>query len=131
MPSNQPPDPLQKLKNHCASQAIDLQFCRWPEIRFELVNGRFLVGGSLEGSRWLLKEALLGWGLEAAIAFAPLEQWWEALRQAYDLSCQSEADWLTWAESLPLSSDYREYQNLLSQVVADPAMLASVLRPQQ
>ena len=68
MPSNQPPDTLQKLKNHCASQAINLQFCRWPKIRFELVNGRFLVGGSVEGSRGLLKEeALLGWGLEAAM----------------------------------------------------------------
>ncbi len=102
------PDPQQKLQNYCASQEIDLQFCQWPEIRFELVEGQFLVGGTLEGSRWLLKEALLGWGLEAAIAFAPLNQWWEALRQAYSVSCHTETDWLTWAESLPLSSDYRE-----------------------
>jgi hypothetical protein len=106
------PDPYQKLQNHCASQAIDLQFCQWPEIRFELVNGQFLVGGTLEGSCWLLKEALFGWGLEAAIAFASLDQWWEALRQAYDISCQTESDWLTWAESLPLSPDYRDGQNL-------------------
>lgn len=100
----------QQLQYHCASQEIDLQFCRWPEIRFELINGQFLVGGTLEGTRWLLKEALLGWGLDAAIAFAPLNQWWEALRQAHNLDCQSEADWLAWADSLPLSEDYRNYQ---------------------
>ncbi|NEZ57508.1 Uma2 family endonuclease [Leptolyngbyaceae cyanobacterium CCMR0081] len=90
---------------------MDLQLCRWPEIRFELIEGQFLVGGTLAGSRWLLKEALLGWGLDAAIAFAPLDQWWEALRQAYDVSHTTEADWLTWADALPLSSDYRHTQN--------------------
>ncbi|MEL6381963.1 MAG: hypothetical protein AAFQ89_05730 [Cyanobacteria bacterium J06626_18] len=114
MPASNPhPErsPWQKLQNHCAPQAIDLQFCEWPEIRFELVNGQFLVGGTLAGSRWLLQEALLGWGLEAAIAFSPLDQWWEALRQAYDIDCQRESEWLTWADSLPLSSLYRESPN--------------------
>ncbi|WP_031292189.1 Uma2 family endonuclease [Leptolyngbya sp. Heron Island J] len=105
------PSPKQQLQYHCASQEIDLQFCQWPETRFELVNGQFLVGGSLEGTRWLLKEALLGWGLDAAISFAPLDQWWEALRQTYDLNCQSETDWLVWADSLPLSEDYRNSPN--------------------
>lgn len=100
--------PQQELSNYCASQQIDLQFCQWPEIRFELLNGQFLVGGTLAGSRWLLQEALLGWGLEAAIAFAPLDRWWEALRQAYTISCQTEEEWWHWAESLPLSSLYRQ-----------------------
>ncbi|MGK7887818.1 MAG: Uma2 family endonuclease [Leptolyngbyaceae cyanobacterium] len=109
MSSHLPIDPHQALQNDCASQEIDLQFCQWPEVRFELVNGQFLVGGTIEGSRWLLKEALLGWGLEAAIAFAPPEHWWEALRQAHGLSYQSEAAWLEWAESLPLSTDYRHH----------------------
>mgnify|MGYP001800994785 CR=1 FL=1 len=87
--SNKPnkPSVKQQLQYHCASQEIDLQFCQWPETRFELVNGQFLVGGTLEGTRWLLKEALLGWGLDAAIAFAPLDQWWDALRQAHGLDC--------------------------------------------
>lgn len=108
--SHQPPEPSSKeeLRYAYASQEIELQFWRWPEFRLELVNDQFLVGGTLEGSRWLLKEALIGWGLEAAIAFAPLEQWWEALRQAYKVSCQSSEDWLLWSESLPLSSEYRE-----------------------
>lgn len=109
--SHQPPERSSKeeLRNACASQEIELQFWQWPEFRLELVNGQFLVGGTLEGSRWLLKEALIGWGLEAAIAFAPLEQWWEALRQSYKVSCQAPEDWLLWAESLSLASEYREH----------------------
>ena len=113
MPDSQPysaPFTQEELQNYCASQAIDQQFCRWPEFRLELVDGQFLVGGTVVGSSWLLKEALIGWGLEAAIAFAPIEQWWEALRLAYGVSCQSEDDWLQWAESLPLSPDYRQQQ---------------------
>ncbi|MEL6353545.1 MAG: Uma2 family endonuclease [Cyanobacteria bacterium J06627_28] len=108
--SPQPPkrSPEEELRNACASQEIELQFWQWPEFRLELVDGQLLVGGTLEGSRWLLKEALIGWGLEAATAFAPLEQWWEALRQAYGVSCRSQEEWLLWAESLPLSSNYRE-----------------------
>lgn len=64
-----PPErsPQEELRNACASQSIELQFWQWPEFRLELVNGQFLVGGTLEGSQWLLKEALIGWGLEAAI----------------------------------------------------------------
>ncbi|KYC44164.1 hypothetical protein WA1_03235 [Scytonema hofmannii PCC 7110] len=58
------------LEYHCASQSIELSECSEPEFRLELVEGKFLVGGTIEGSRWLLKEALIGWGLEAAIAFA-------------------------------------------------------------
>ena len=108
--SHHSPDrsPQEDLQNDCASQAIDLQFWQWPEFRLELVDGQFLVGGTLEGSCWLLKEALMGWGLEAVIAFAPIEQWWEALRQAHNVSCHSQSEWLLWAESLPLSSAYRD-----------------------
>ena len=131
MSSNPPIDPKQALQYHCASQEIDLQFCQWPEIRFELVNGQFLVGGTIDGSRWLLKEALLGWGLEAAIAFAPLDQWWNALRQAHGLSCQSDTDWLTWADSLPLSSDYRDYPRPLfgSKYAGEHRWVRDHLRP--
>lgn len=129
---SQPPEqlPRQKLQNYCASQSIDLQFCQWPEFRLELVDGKFVVGGTLQGSRWLLKEALLGWGLESAIAFAPVEQWWEALCQAYDISCQSDDDWLTWAESLPISSDYRDpfYPPLGSKYAGEHRWIRDYLR---
>jgi hypothetical protein len=108
--ANEPSDQWfqDELQKRWASQSIEMQFWEWPEFRLELVNGQFLVGGTLEGSRWLLQEALQGWGLEAAIAFAPVEQWWEALRLAYGVSCQTAEEWFLWAESLPLASAERE-----------------------
>lgn len=93
-----------ELQKRWASQSIEMQFWEWPEFRLELINEQFLVGGTLAGSRWLLREALKGWGLEAAIAFAPVELWWEALRLAYRVSCQTTEEWWLWAESLPLAS---------------------------
>ena len=59
-----------ELQKRWASHSIEMQLWEWPEFRLELLNGQFLVGGTLAGSRWLLREALKGWGLEAAIAFA-------------------------------------------------------------
>ena len=102
------PPTQQGLEYHCATQSIDQSECLSPEFRLELVGGQFLVGGTIAGSRWLLKEALIGWGLDAAIAFAPLDKWWEALRLAYEVPHQSMDEWLTWAEDLPLSPDYRD-----------------------
>jgi Uma2 family endonuclease len=99
--------PQEDLLCNYASQQIDGTFLFQPEFRLELVEGKFLVGGTLEGSRWLLKEALIGWGAEAAIAFAPLEKWWESLRISYRVNHQSPEEWLTWAENLPLQ-DLRE-----------------------
>ena len=55
----------------------------------------------------------MGWGLEAVIAFAPVEQWWDALRLAYRVSCQTSEEWLFWAESLTLASAYGEEANAL------------------
>ncbi|PZO47433.1 MAG: hypothetical protein DCF15_19055 [Phormidesmis priestleyi] len=122
--------PQQALQNYCGSQAIDLQFCQRPEFRLELLGGQFLVGGTLEGSRWLLREALIGWGLEAAIAFAPINQWWEALRLAYEVPFQTAADWLTWADALPLSSTYRDtvYPPLGSKYVGEHRWVQDYLR---
>ncbi len=101
--------PQEDLECHCASRQIEQTDYFYPEFRLELIDGKFWVGGLLDGSRWLLKEALIGWGLESAIAFAPLDQWWEALRLAYGVSCQSPEQWLTWAEDLPIDADYREH----------------------
>ncbi len=86
------PPTQQGLEYHCATQSIDQSECLSPEFRLELVGGQFLVGGTIAGSRWLLKEALIGWGLDAAIAFAPLDKWWEALRLAYEVPHQSMDD---------------------------------------
>ena len=101
--------PQEDLWCHYASGEIDQTELLYPEVRFELVEGKFLIGGTLEGSRWLLKEALMGWGLEAGIAFAPLHQWWSALRIAYEVSHQTAEDWLIWAESFPISNPRRRW----------------------
>jgi hypothetical protein len=73
-----------------------------PEIRLELVDGQLLVGGSLMGSRWLMRELLQGWGLESAIGFAPLESWYNAL----NAFCPSTtvSNWAAWAEDLAYSA---------------------------
>jgi Uma2 family endonuclease len=107
--SSLPPErsPQEDLQCHYASQCIEQTYYLHPEFRLELVEGKFLIGGTLAGSRWLLREALLGWGAESAIAFAPLAQWWEALRIAYQVSHQCPEDWLIWAESIPIA-DTRE-----------------------
>ena len=129
--ANEPSGPSQdELLKQWASQSIEMQFWQWPEFRLELVNGQFLIGGTLGGSRWLLKEALMGWGLEAAVAFAPVEQWWDALRLAYGVSCQTSEEWLFWAESLPLASAYREepYTLLGSQYTGEHRWVRDHLR---
>lgn len=51
-------------------QRFDLNdlFERGPERRIELIGGKVIVGGSLEGSRALLGYLLASWGLEAGVA---------------------------------------------------------------
>jgi Uma2 family endonuclease len=107
--SNLPPErsPQEDLDCHYASQCIEQTYYLHPEFRLELVEGKFLIGGTLAGSRWLLREALLGWDAGSAIAFAPLAKWWEALRIAHKVSHQSPEDWLIWAESQAIA-DTRE-----------------------
>jgi hypothetical protein len=103
--SNPDRTPQEDLRCAYFSRQIEQMELLHPEFRLELVDGQFLVGGTIEGSRWLLKEALRGWGLEAAIGFAPLTAWWGALQVAYAVDCQTSEEWLVWAESLPLLDD--------------------------
>jgi Uma2 family endonuclease len=62
---------------------MDAQIRQWersrPECRLELVDGRILVGGQEEGSRWMLREILTGWTAQAALAMAPLALWEQGL----------------------------------------------------
>ncbi|MBW4637182.1 MAG: Uma2 family endonuclease [Gloeocapsa sp. UFS-A4-WI-NPMV-4B04] len=55
-----------------------------PEAKLELIESQLVVGNTLVGSRLLLRQILTGWGAGAAIAFAPIEEWLEALRVTYD-----------------------------------------------
>jgi hypothetical protein len=54
-----------------------------PESKLELVEGRLLAGNSLAGSRYLLWAILRALGPQAALALAPIEDWWQALASAF------------------------------------------------
>ena len=76
-----------------------------PEAKLELIESQLVVGNTLVGSRLLLRQILTGWGAKAAIAFAPIEEWLEALRVTYDApKASASIDNLetlqTWAASI-------------------------------
>jgi hypothetical protein len=71
--------PQEDLRYAYMSREIEQRALREPELRMELVAGQFLVGGTIEGSRWLLREVLGHWGMDAVLGFAPLKDWWMAL----------------------------------------------------
>jgi hypothetical protein len=60
--SNPDRTPQEYLRCAYFSRQIEQMELLHPEFRLELVDGQFLVGGTIEGSRWLLKEALRGLG---------------------------------------------------------------------
>jgi Uma2 family endonuclease len=128
--STNPPQrsPQEELQCAYASQRIAQTYYLYPEFRLELVEGKFLVGGTLDGSRWLLKEVLVGWGADSAIAFASVEQWWEALRIAYQVPHQLSEDWLIWAESLPIGDTRYGWKVLGSQYGGEHRWMRDRLR---
>lgn len=65
--------------------SIDEWRC-WPAgSKLELVKGQLIVGDRLLHSRLLLSHLLKGWSLSAALPFAPLSLWWEALEKVFGL----------------------------------------------
>jgi Uma2 family endonuclease len=50
-----------------------------PGSKIELVEGKLVVGDHLNHSRRLLSQILRGWGIEAIVALAPEQLWWQAL----------------------------------------------------
>ena len=77
-------------------------FEQMPESKLELVNGHLVAGNSLAGSRSLLSVILRSLGPQAALPFAPLDQWWNALALAFGAppSLASRRDWRTWSEAI-------------------------------
>jgi Uma2 family endonuclease len=61
-----------------------------PQGKLELIEGRLIVGNTIVGSRLLLRQILQGWRADAAIVFAPVETWINALRIGFNLSCATE-----------------------------------------
>ncbi|MGH9843169.1 MAG: Uma2 family endonuclease [Blastocatellia bacterium] len=73
-----------KTSNNDLSEGVFYKFNgSHPEAKLELLDGRLIVGNCLDGSRLLLQQILRGWGAEAAVALGSIDQWVEALCQAY------------------------------------------------
>jgi hypothetical protein len=65
--------------------SLDEWHC-WPSgSKLELLNGQLIVSDRIIHSRLLLSHILKGWGLPAAIPFAPLSLWWDALAKVFGL----------------------------------------------
>lgn len=104
-----------------------------PEIRLELIDGKFLVGGSLFGSQWLLREIIAGWGKASCLGFAPLDMWYQALQIA--CGCPLDADLQTWVINYPyqtlsfppLGSQYLgEHRHIRMLLLQDLATAVSI-----
>ena len=62
-------------------------FAELPDRRIELIDGQFIVGASLEGSRRLLKILLETWSGNAVLSLTPtITPWIKALNLAYGFS---------------------------------------------
>lgn len=71
---------------------LDELFERMPESKFELIDGRFIVGNCLAGSRLLLQQLLHGWGFESVVALSSREDCIEAFCKAYNFSLPDTDD---------------------------------------
>lgn len=85
---------------------LDELFERMPESKFELIDGRFIVGNCLAGSRLLLQQLLHGWGFESVIALSSREECVEALCKAYSLPLPDEVDSLDSLKKQAAGIDY-------------------------
>jgi hypothetical protein len=70
-----------------------------PESKLEVIDGRLIAGNSLGGSRYLLWAILQLLGPRAALALAPLDQWWSAVASAFQAPplLASPQAWERWA----------------------------------
>jgi hypothetical protein len=68
-------------------------FNELPDRRIELIDGQFIVGANLEGSRRLLKVLLESWGGNAALSLTPtVTPWLKALNLAYGFLYPTEVE---------------------------------------
>lgn len=82
-----------------------------PEGKLELIEGCLIVGNTIVGSRLLLRQILQSWKADAAIAFAPIKTWIEAIQIGYNLPCSVEgADVSRTLDNLEAAIAEIEYQ---------------------
>ena len=77
-PSTANPDDLSMRRSQASNIWENL-----PSRSSEVIDGRLIAGNSLMGSRYLLWAILQLLGPRAALALAPLDQWWSALATAF------------------------------------------------
>jgi Putative restriction endonuclease len=84
----------------------------FPGTKIELVNGQLIIGNSLIHSRRLLQQILRGWGIEAIVALAPAQLWWDALSRVFGgLPVNLDADEIHhWANQISFEPDYPPHQ---------------------
>jgi hypothetical protein len=76
-----------------------------PEPKLELIEGQLIIGNSLAGSRYYLRDVLTGWGTQAALPFANPEVWKSALLEGFSLFSPPQVaaplgDWQGWANAI-------------------------------
>jgi len=81
-----------------------------PEGKLELVEGHLAVSNTIVGSRLLLRQVLQGWRADAAIALAPVNLWFEALKVGFNLPLSTKGDRGSILQELETACADIEYQ---------------------
>lgn len=116
------------------------EWCCWPSgSKLELLNGQLIVSDRIEHSRLLLSHIFRGWGLQAALPFAPISLWWKSLEEVFDLPQSIASEPLlhqdearNWAHSVSLEPEplqhYGQWRWAYSQLRQDLRMAMYQLR---
>jgi Uma2 family endonuclease len=72
------------MPNTVSNPFLDEYLAWTPGSKIELVQEKLIVGDRLSHSYLLLSQILRGWGIEAIVALAPEQLWWQALAATFD-----------------------------------------------
>ncbi|MCY7275797.1 MAG: Uma2 family endonuclease [Phormidesmis sp. CAN_BIN44] len=110
------------------------EYIQWePRTKIELIDGKVIIGKSSSHSRLLLSHILRGWGLEAAIALAPEQVWWQALSIAFeapviqnleDINFAAIRTWAATAEFVPDLPQFLSHWNRKRSGVRESLFMA-------
>lgn len=102
------------------------EYLQWePRTKIELIDGKVIIGKSLSHSRLLLSHILRGWGLEAAIALAPEQLWWQALSIVFEAPVVQDLEDIdfeairTWAETAEYEPESPQFLSRWNRKRAD------------
>ena len=96
------------------SDSLFEEYHNWfPGTKIELVNGQLIIGDRLIHGRRLLQQILRGWEIEAIVALAPEQLWWEALSQVFGcpiINLDAPDVLKNWATQIQFQPDHPLYQ---------------------